>query len=212
MLKRIIRKIRRLISPTVQDRWRAAKGDQTLRLNYPLTPESLVLDFGGFEGQWAASIHDLYKCRIVIFEPVAEFAEKIRQRFAGNPAIEVCDYALGKGDRQEKIFLSDDGSSTFSAGDAFETIEIKDAADWLKERGSPEISLVKINIEGGEYELLERLDEAGFLNVIHHYQIQFHGNAPDATARMESIQRSLARTHNLMWQYYRVWEGWSLKE
>lgn len=212
MIKRIIRKIRRHLFPTTQDRWRAVRGDQTLRLDYPLKPDSLILDFGGFEGEWAKQIYDRYQCKIVVFEPVAQFAEKIRLRFVGNEKIEVCNFGLGKDDREEKIYLSEDGSSTFSNEGASEAIVIKDAIGWLNERGRPDIALAKINIEGGEYELLERLAEDGYIQNINYLQIQFHGNAPDAIARMEAIQRSLELTHNLEWQYYMVWEGWSRKK
>lgn len=212
MINRIIRKIRRHICPTIQDRWRADKGDETLRLDYPLTKESIVLDFGGFEGQCAADIYGRFGCKVVVFEPVSAFAEKIRTRFVGNSQIEVCSFALGNGDREEKICLSADASSMHSSGTDFEPIEIRDAVKWLNERSSTRVSLAKINIEGGEYELLERLIDGHAIELIDFIQIQFHPIAPDSRARMEAIQKSLAKTHSLQWQYDFVWESWGLKQ
>lgn len=37
-----------------------------------------------------------------------------------------------------------------------------------------DIGLMKINIEGGEYELLERMIELGIINKVKDIQIQFH--------------------------------------
>ncbi len=39
-------------------KWRKANGDGTLRLNYPLTPDSVVFDLGGYVGDWAQQIHN----------------------------------------------------------------------------------------------------------------------------------------------------------
>jgi hypothetical protein len=130
VIKRIIHKLRRTFFPTIQDRWRAVHGDTKLRLQYPLPPDSLVMDLGGFEGQWAADINSRYDCRVIVFEPVAAFAEKIRERFQTNPSIEVCQYGLGHGNRNEQIHLSADGSSIFVNDGQTETITIRDAIEF----------------------------------------------------------------------------------
>ena len=49
--------------------WFQNNGDKTLRLNYPLTDKSIVLDLGGYEGQWASDIFSRYCCFIHVFEP-----------------------------------------------------------------------------------------------------------------------------------------------
>jgi len=169
------------------------------------------MDLGGFEGQWAADINSRYDCRVIVFEPVAAFAEKIRERFQTNPSIEVCQYGLGHGNRNEQIHLSADGSSIFVNDGQTETITIRDAIEWFESRGNPNVALMKINIEGGEYELLERLDKGCLIPNIENLQIQFHPIAPDSRERMNAIQVFLSRTHELKWQYDFVWESWTLK-
>lgn len=169
------------------------------------------MDLGGFEGQWAADIHSLYNCRVVVFEPVAAFADIIRSRFQTNSSIEVCQYGLGNGYRDERIHLSADGSSIFANGGQTETITIHDALQWFESRGNLKVALAKINIEGGEYELLERLCEGGLIPNFVNLQIQFHPIAPDSRERMNAIQTILRRTHDLKWQYDFVWESWTLK-
>ena len=35
-----------------------------LRLNYPLTKESVVFDLGGYKGGWSEKIYDKYQCQV----------------------------------------------------------------------------------------------------------------------------------------------------
>lgn len=212
MLKRIFNKIRRHTFPTVQDRWRADRGDETLRLDYSIKPDSLVLDFGGYEGEWARSIDQRFGCKIIVFEAVPEYADKIAQRFSNKPNIEVCAYGLGKGDRVEKIYMGDDASSSFIKSSQALDMRIKDAVTWFENRGMPKIELAKLNIEGGEYELLEQFIENNLIPLITNIQIQFHTIAADSGERRREIQAALAKTHDLKWCYEFVWESWTLKK
>ena len=43
--------------------WFAVNGDETLRLDYNLTETSVVLDLGGFKGNFAESIFNKYSFR-----------------------------------------------------------------------------------------------------------------------------------------------------
>ncbi len=60
---------------------------------------------------------------------------------------------------------------------------------------------MKLNIEGGEYELLERLLEAGLINIINHIQIQFHDVGSESASRMEKIRGELSKTHVCTYRY-----------
>ena len=70
------------------------------------------------------------------------------------------------------------------------------------------IDLMKINIEGAEYDLLEHLIENKFVENIKDIQVQFHDFVPNAEARMKNIQAGLSKTHYLTYQYPFVWENW----
>ncbi|MBU1261325.1 MAG: hypothetical protein KJ757_02310 [Planctomycetes bacterium] len=70
---------------------------------------------------------------------------------------------------------------------------------------------MKINIEGGEYEILPRILATGLINKIKHLQIQFHDVGPNAKTQMENICSELAKTHRPRYQYKFVWEGWELR-
>src|SRR4051794_32654586 len=69
--------------------WHAMNGDTTLRLDFPLDTSSVVADVGGYQGQWASDIYARFRCRIHVYEPAAECADRIRERFEHNPDIVV---------------------------------------------------------------------------------------------------------------------------
>jgi len=70
---------------------------------------------------------------------------------------------------------------------------------------------MKINIEGGEYEIIPYLIVSGHIKNIKQLQIQFHNFIPDSLNRMKSIQNDLSLTHIQTFSYEFVWENWVLK-
>ena len=194
------------------DEWVAAGFDRTLRQEYDLGPEALVFDLGGFEGQWASDIFARYLCPVWVFEPVPRFADAIERRFAANPHVRVFPFGLAGSTRTEEISVSADRSSTFlHQGGSSQRIELRQAGEFLREHGVERIDLVKINIEGGEYELLEHLVADGIVQRISDIQVQFHDFVPDAERRMSLLHDGLAHTHVPTYQSRFVWENWRRK-
>jgi len=191
--------------------WFQDNGDKTLRLNYPLNSKSIVLDLGGYEGQWTSDIFSRYCCFIHVFEPVERFANQIKQRFAHNEKIQVHHYGLSKLNQKDQIFINGDSSSTFKMDSDREEIHFVKAINFINEYNIDFIDLIKINIEGGEYDLLEHLLESGFIKNIANIQVQFHDFIPNAEARMIKIQQELSKSHFLTYQYPFVWENWRIK-
>lgn len=193
-------------------KWFADEGDYTLRLNYPLGENSLVFDLGGYRGQWSSDIFAKYSCQIHVFEPVDEFAEAIKVRFARNQKIFVHQFGLADRNQIVKIGLAHDCSSAFKPTIRMVEGTLIHAASFLQENNIQAIDLMKINIEGGEYDLLEHLIESGCISRIRNIQVQFHDFVPGAKRRMAMIQDRLARTHYPTYQYTFVWENWRLKD
>jgi FkbM family methyltransferase len=192
--------------------WFNDNGDKTLRLEYTLTDSSVVFDLGGYEGQWTSDIFSMYGCSIHVFEPVEEFATKIKQRFSQNHKIFVYQYGLSNQNRQLQIFLNGDSSSTFKSEAISQEIFLIKAIDFIQNNNISSIDLMKINIEGGEYELLEHLLDNDFIANITNIQVQFHDFVPNAEERMTRIQQELNKTHSLTYQYPFVWENWQRKQ
>tara|TARA_R110000751_G_scaffold105046_4_gene200870 strand:+ start:91315 stop:91998 length:684 start_codon:yes stop_codon:yes gene_type:complete len=227
MIKKIKRKLRYILFKKQIDKqnqqnqlqherckpWFAVKGDQTLRLNYPLNKDSVVFDLGGYKGEFAADIYNKYQSTIYVFEPIQSFYNLIKQQFIDNPRIKAYQYGLAGQDQTMQISLTDNSSSVYIKSKLTETIQLKSIIDFIKTNNIDYIDLIKVNIEGGEYDVLEALIAHNMLPLFSDLQIQFHDFIiPSATERMKKIQAELSKTHQLTYQYEFVWENWTLKQ
>lgn len=193
------------------EKWRNDNTDKSLQLEYNLTPNSLVYDVGGYEGQWASDIFSKHLCQVRVFEPIGAFADKIQKRFAKNSNITVYRFGLSGTDATVPMAVIADGSSTFREGAETETVEMRSVVSVMREQKTDRIDLMKLNIEGGEYDLLEKLIENNLQKKIVNFQIQFHKVAPNSEQRMLAIRKNLEKTHYLTYCYDFVWENWQLK-
>lgn len=193
--------------------WFAVKGDETLRLNYDLNENSLVFDIGGYKGEFAGDIFCKYNSSIFVFEPVNSFFQIIQNKFVKNPKVKVFNFGLAGRYEQLQISMSDNASSVFLKTEDSETIQLKSIVHFIQENNIQFVDLIKINIEGGEYELLESLIENNLITVFKNIQVQFHDFLlEDGKERMNKIQESLSKTHEITYQYEFVWENWQLKK
>jgi FkbM family methyltransferase len=192
--------------------WFADNGDQTLRLDYDLNENSVVLDIGGYKGEFAVDIFCKYNATIYVFEPIESFFKIIQKKFVNNPKIKVYNFGLAGKDEQMEISMTDNASSVFLKTEDSETIQLKSIVNFLQKNNIQFVDLIKINIEGGEYELLESLIENNLLSNFKNIQVQFHDFLlDDGKERMNKIQEHLAKTHAITYQYEFVWENWELK-
>jgi FkbM family methyltransferase len=210
VVRHIVMRVRYPGRVKVTRAWRDANGDKTLRLQYPLSADSVVLDVGGFEGQWASDTYAMYRCRIHVFEPVPPFAQQIATRFKANPDITVHPYGLGARNEQLAMAILGDKSSTLQRSSTTCQATIKMAADFFQEHHLTHVDLMKINIEGGEFDLLEHMLDTNLIAKIDNIQVQFHHFIPDAKEKTVRLQKRLAQTHQLTWQYPFVWENWRI--
>jgi len=178
------------------------------RYAYDLNGNSLVFDIGGYQGEWAEKIYDLYKSNILIFEPHPVFYMKLVDKFSEIEKVTVYNFGLGA--KTESSFLSDEEneSSTMKNAGGRITVSIKSITDFLIENNIGTVDLVKINIEGGEYELLESLIKSEKVSTFLNIQVQFHNFFSDAYKRMEKIKKDLLKTHHPTYKYRFVWENW----
>jgi len=190
--------------------WFKIKGDDTLRLDYGLNEDSVVLDVGGYLGEWSSDIFSMYCPIIHIFEPVDDFYQQLKKRFLKNPKIIIHHQGLSDQTKKANIFLDNDGSSTHKNGEQKQKIELISAADFFVNNNIKSVDLMKINIEGEEYDLIEHLISNELIKKISNLQVQFHDFVPDAGKRKDKIQEQLKITHHLTYQYPFVWENWEI--
>lgn len=214
---KVVDKIGRLVYTDIPSKrvkeWYNDPKNRFYKTDFELGEEAVVFDLGGFEGQWASDIYARFNCTVYVFEPVVKYADEISERFKTNPKIKVFPFGLFNETKIENIAIQGEGSSTLNKRDGSDSIEIKLVRfiDFAKERRIGKIDLMKINIEGAEYNLLEDILESGFACNIDNLIIQFHDFFPDAKQRMDDIRSKLKQTHDSTFYHEFVWEGWKIK-
>ena len=191
--------------------WLRDSGDKSHLINHNLGEESLVFDLGGFVGDWSKKIFDKYKCTIHIFEPVNKFYTHIKENLISEKII-VNHFGLAERTFKTDIYINDESSSIYKKGTKSENIQLIDFMDYINEKQIAKIDLLKINIEGAEYDLLEYVIQTGYVTNIVNIQVQFHDFFSNSEKRMKNIQSKLNKTHELTYQYPFIWENWQLKK
>ena len=188
--------------------WFKDNADATLRLDYPLTEQSIVFDVGGYRGEWASRISERYNPYIFVFEPVPAYFAVIKEKLDRNTKIRVHNYGLSDKTETQRISILGDASSTFRQDGDRITINLRDIWAYINEEEIQKIDLIKINIEGGEYPLLDRMLQQGIVEKCTDIQVQFHEFVPKAKSLREEIRKRLNQTHYLTYDYPFVWENW----
>ncbi len=171
-----------------------------LRYNYPLNSESIVVDFGGYKGEWAQKIWEKYKCHVYIFEPLSEFFEQMKEKFRDNPKIHLYNFGISDTDGTELISIDGVSSSQF-VGDRKIKVKFRNVGEVFKELGLTKINLLKLNIEGGEFKVLPKMIEVGLIDICDDLQVQFHHFYPNSEKLREEIRSKLLETHQLTYDY-----------
>ncbi len=190
-------------------KWIVDNGEQTLLTKYPLNTRSLVIDVGGYTGNFSDKIVTLFNPHLIILEPVKKYFKILKRKYSNNKNVTLHEYGFSNSDSIQKIYLSDDGTSLFKKSLDFQTIKLLDAGKFLKK--FKKIDLVSINIEGAEYDVIERLIKTGAIKKIRYLQIQFHSFVPDSTNRRKDLIKKLLKTHDVHFSYPFVWESFKLK-
>lgn len=204
------------VSEINKEKWYEDNNERKLRYDYPLDSEAIVLDIGGYEGDFASEIFSRYQSKIYVFEPVKRYVEFLNDRFKLNKSIKIIPFGLGAKTESLKINVMDEASSynrteSIHKRGVEEPISIIDVEDFFQENSIDRVGLIKINIEGGEYDLLDRMIEKKYIPKCENIQVQFHDFYPNFNARYEKIKNELEKTHKLTYNYPFVWENWELK-
>lgn len=194
------------------EKWLSSNGDTTHRLNYNLNNNSVVFDLGGFRGEWANKIFKKYGSNIYIFEPIKEFYNGISKMFFNNAKVHAFNYGVGDKNETVSISITDDSSSVYNSEGQKETIQIKSLLEFLKTNNIHAVDLIKINIEGGEYNLLEDLINNNMTFLFNNIQVQFHRFIPNCVERRNKIRENLSKTHDITYDYEFIWENWRIKQ
>jgi FkbM family methyltransferase len=187
-------------------------GGEALRYNFELGPRGLVMDLGGYRGHFALEILKMHECRIWVFEAIPEFAARLSRRLGRIPGVKIFAYGLAGIEQKVTLAMAEDATGIYEQGaQRHVRVRLRAAAEFLAKARPKSVDLMKINVEGAEYELLERLVETPWIGRIQRLQVQFHPFVPGALGRMKALHARLGRTHRLEWCFPMVWESWVLK-
>ena len=179
-------------------------GLEYLRYKYKLSADDMVVDLGAYRGDFAEQIHREHGCRVICVEPTDSIFRlqheewcMIINKVAG------CHAGIVRfGGAFYYSSLFEGGQYGFRDYEQFDVLEIM----------SQPIALLKINVEGMEYDLMERILASGMQSNVRNFQIQFHIiNGEDSEARYQAIAKKLNKTHQPDWVHKFVWESWSIR-
>lgn len=180
-----------------------------------LDESSVVFDIGGYKGTFTDEIQKISDCVIYIFEPVKKYYDIILEKQKHNSKIHCFNYGLGADTINVEINIQGESSSIFMGKNnsyvECEEIRIESINKFITDYKIKKIDLLKLNIEGSEYDLLDSLFQNNqYINMIEVLLIQFHDFIPNAVQRREIIQKKLSVSHHKLFDYPFIWEKWAL--
>lgn len=192
--------------------WFKDNGDFTHRLNYDLNENSIIFDLGGHVGWFTEQMNEKYGSKIFCFEPIISFYEEINRKFGGLDNIKIFPLAISDVTGKETIYFDENASSLFVPTTKPIEINCVTLNSIFDEYNIKDIDLIKINIEGAEYSLLESMIRDGLISKCKNIQVQFHIIVENYEVRYEQIKKELEKTHKLTYKYPFVWENWEIKK
>ena len=119
----------------------------------------------------------------ISFEPIPGLAKQLQEIHKNNPTVHIQNSAVWINNEIKKFHLSEeftDGSSLLNSlnnlrNDHYLSISCFDLSLWIKESFSEDDYIIlKLDIEGAEYEVLNKLIEDGTINIINELWGEWH--------------------------------------
>ena len=120
---------------------------------------------------------------VISFEPIPGLAKQLQEIYKDNPTVNIQNSAVWINDSVRKFYLSEeytDGSSLLTSlnnlkEEHYVKIPCFDLSSWIKNTFTPnDYIILKLDIEGAEYEVLNKLIEDGTINMINEFWGEWH--------------------------------------
>lgn len=148
-----------------------------------------------------------------IFEPVVEYYDILENKYKNNPKIKIFNFGLSNKNEEIHIAKSLDWSSVFKQSWQYEIIQLVDFDTFISQEaiGDKKVDLISINIEGGEYDLLERILQTS-PQMMQSIQVQFHDFVSNAQGKRDKILFLLEKNgYKKGYSFPFVWEFFTQK-
>ena len=160
-----------------------------------IEPGDVVYEVGAYEGAW---VYDIKSSGAIIraFEPSPDTFKRLEKNVGNLPQIHLYNFGLGGRNITIPLGSNNTDGASFVKDDEF-TVPAKmvDIADFIGRVFWPGIKIMHINIEGGEYELIARLIDTGYIDSVEYIMIHWHDVPPGAMIMRLDIERDLWKTH-----------------
>jgi FkbM family methyltransferase len=163
------------------------------------------LVLGGYTGD---STDRWLKCQpksVQVFEPISKYYNVLITRFSNEPCVFIHKFAAGSQNRLISLGVGGDETGLRADGPK-ENCQERSLSEWMQSNDLS-FGMTEINIEGGEYDLLESLSSDDMLR-LGAIALQFHFTDEETVRRREEIKIKLKKTHVAILDLELVWALW----
>ncbi len=155
-----------------------------------LKRDSVVLDLGGWKGNFTDYVHKNYGCEVHIAEPNIKYHEIEKKRFNGLNRVHVYKCAIGGETKLARFYPSppeypaeEKGSSLLPRSpyvnpNIYYDVQEYSLYDFVRRAGLKNIDLIKMDIEGAEVDVFTSPKTQEVLNMCQSLTIEFHHRMP----------------------------------
>ena len=178
-------------------------GDALIFKNIILNKDSVIIDGGGFNGEFTDEILKKNFSKIHIYEPDPNFYNDLLKKYKFETKVEILNLELFN---EEQIITLSENSNASSIMENSENGTKVKAVDISKEfKKYKNIDLLKLNIEGAEYKVISRLIETQEINKVRYLLVQFHKEHDLDGSKFHKINLEILKKYKIVFNYKYVW-------
>jgi FkbM family methyltransferase len=204
-------KLQVIYGSTDSSRWFLSNHEK-LKYKIDLGKSGVVLDIGSHKGEYTSKLMARHvELTYWLYEPIADYFNVSLNKFKKEKNVLLHQVAVTGDGRNVLMKIDGLRSSEVEKGHSRAT-EIKSISIQEIFNSRPEFELLKMNIEGMEFECLEQLVNTNSLIKARYLLIQFHNFGVGAQSRRDALHRQFEKNFDNVFAYEWVWELWARKD
>ena len=186
--------------------------NEKLKYGLDLQEHGLIMDFGAFKGEFTKRTKlKNPNMTFWLYEPISKYSNIAANRFSDSKNVKVNNYGVSADGRDIEMKI-DNLRSRHNSDSLANNVLVKTMSIQEIFNSVTEIELIKMNIEGMEYECLEQLVKSSSLIKARHLLIQFHNFDPAAKYKLETLRNEFEKDFRNVFSCEWMWELWIRKE